>query len=119
MQLSNRELGQIGEDLAANFLQGSGYVILDRNFRANRVELDIVARDKNTLVFCEVKTRRSASHGYPAEAITALKLDHIRSAALGWMAAHRMRYSGIRFDAVSVMYCADGTSQISHIRGIG
>lgn len=119
MQLTNRELGQIGEDLAADFLQSLNYAILDRNFRANRVELDIVARDKNTLVFCEVKTRRSTSHGYPAEAITALKLDHIRSAALGWMAAHRMRYSGIRFDAVSVIYGSDGSSQISHLKGIG
>lgn len=119
MQLTNRELGQIGEDLAANFLQGIGFVILDRNFRANRVELDIIARDKNTLVFCEVKTRRSMSHGYPAEAITALKLEHIRSAALGWMASHRMRFSGIRFDAVSVIYGSDGTSQITHLKGIG
>ena len=119
MQLTNRELGQIGEDLASSYLQDVGYIILDRNFRANRVELDIIARDKNTLVFCEVKTRRSTSHGYPAEAITSLKLEHIRSAALGWMSSHRMRYSGIRFDAVSVLYSADGSSKISHIKGIG
>jgi putative endonuclease len=118
VQLTNRELGQLGEDLAEKYLLDNSYIILDRNFRCNRVELDIIARDRNTLVFCEVKTRRSSAHGHPAEAITALKLEHIRTAALGWMSSHRMRYSGIRFDAIEVRYGFDGTSQINHIRGI-
>ena len=119
MKLTNRELGNIGEDLAEKYLQENGYLILDRNFRSNRVELDIIARDRNTLVFCEVKTRRSLAHGHPAEAITALKLEHIRTAALGWMSSHRMSYSGIRFDAIEVRYASDGTSVINHIRAIG
>lgn len=118
MHLTNIELGKIGEDLAADYLQGCGYVILGRNWRSARVELDIIARDKNTLVFCEVKTRRSISYGYPSEAITALKLAHIRTAALHWLTHNRKKYSGVRFDVVSVLYGHDEKSQITHIKGL-
>ena len=118
MHLTNIELGKIGEDLAASYLQGHGYVILGRNWRSARVELDIIARDKNTLVFCEVKTRRSISYGYPSEAITALKLAHIRTAALHWLTHNRSQYSGVRFDVVSVLYCHDENSRITHIKGL-
>jgi len=118
VHLTNIELGKIGEDLAAGYLQNYGYVILGRNWRCARVELDIIARDKNTLIFCEVKTRRSISHGYPSEAITALKLEHIRTAALHWLAQNRNSYSGVRFDLVSVLYGYDESSKISHIKGL-
>lgn len=118
MHLTNIELGKIGEDLAADYLQGCGYVILGRNWRSARVELDIIARDKNTLVFCEVKTRRSISYGYPSEAITAIKLAHIRTAALHWLTHSRKKYSGVRFDVVSVLYGSDEKSKITHIKGL-
>ena len=118
MHLTNIELGKIGEDLAASYLQGCGYVILGRNWRSARVELDIIARDKNTLVFCEVKTRRSINYGYPSEAITALKLAHIKTAALHWLTHNRSRFSGVRFDVVSVLYGHDEKSKITHIKGL-
>jgi len=118
MRLSNQQLGRIGEDLATKYLSDSGFVILDRNYRSHRVELDIVARDKNTLVFCEVKTRRTLKQGLPIEAITPAKMEHLRSAALRWLGAHRIRTSGMRFDAIGILYEADGTHTISHIRGV-
>jgi putative endonuclease len=118
VQLSNRELGNIGEDIATQFLQDLGYQILDRNFRSGRTEIDIIASNSRTLVFCEVKTRRSRSHGFPSEAITAIKLEHIRSAALGWLACHKVRYIGIRFDAVSVFYSSKSNYEITHLKGI-
>ena len=118
MRLSNQQLGQIGEDLAAAYLRNSGFIILDRNYRSHRVELDIVARDKNTLVFCEVKTRRTINQGLPIEAITTTKMEHLRSAALGWLGMHRVRTSGMRFDAIGILYASDGTHTISHIRGV-
>jgi putative endonuclease len=118
MRLSNQQLGQIGEDLATAYLRSSGFVILDRNFRSHRVELDIVAREKNTLVFCEVKTRRTLNHGLPIEAITAIKMEHIRCAALAWLGTHRIRIGGMRFDAIGILYGPDGTHSVSHIRGV-
>jgi putative endonuclease len=118
VHLKNIELGKIGEDIATVYLQNLGYEILDRNWRFKRVELDIVAHVDSTLVFCEVKTRRSNSHGVPSDAITPLKLQHIRTAALHWLSNHQFRHQGIRFDAISVIYCEGYPATISHIMGI-
>jgi putative endonuclease len=114
----NIELGKIGEDIAAEYLNDLGYKILDRNWRFERVELDIVAQVGSTLVFCEVKTRRSNSHGIPSDAITPIKLQHIRKAALHWLTNNQSRHAGIRFDAISVIHCAGQPTTISHIKGI-
>lgn len=116
--MTNQQLGQVGEDIAANFLSECGFAILDRNWRSKRGEIDIVARDGGTLVFCEVKTRRSLAHGFPSEAVTKRKLESFRSSALDWLANHKIRSSGMRFDVISILYCADGTSTINHARGI-
>lgn len=118
MHLKNIELGKIGEDIAAEYLNDLGYKILDRNWRFERVELDIVAQVGSTLVFCEVKTRRSFSHGVPSDAITPIKLQHIRTAALHWLTNNQSRHTGIRFDAISVIHCAGQPTTISHIKGI-
>ena len=118
MHLTNNELGKIGEDIATCFLQDLGYEILVRNWRSNRVELDIVARQDSILIFCEVKTRRTASHGVPSDAITATKMQHIRTAALYWLTKNQTRHQGIRFDAISVIYCEGQSPTINHIKGI-
>ena len=118
MHLTNNELGKIGEDIATVYLQEMGYEILVRNWRFERVELDIVARKDSILVFCEVKTRRSVSHGVPSDAITPIKLQHIRTAALHWLTNNQSRHKGIRFDAISVIHCAGQPTTISHIKGI-
>ncbi len=118
MHLTNNELGKIGEDIATVYLQDMGYEILVRNWRFERVELDIVARKDSILVFCEVKTRRSVSHGVPSDAITPIKLQHIRTAALHWLTNNQSRHKGIRFDAISVIHCAGQPTTISHIMGI-
>ena len=118
MHLTNSELGKIGEDIATAYLQDLGYEILERNWRFKRVELDIIAQKDSTLVFCEVKTRRSISHGIPSDAITPLKLQHIRTAALHWLSNHQSRHQGIRFDAISVIYCEGHPTTIDHIKGI-
>lgn len=118
MHLNNIELGKLGEDIATVYLQDLGYEILVRNWRSNRVELDIVARIDSTLVFCEVKTRRSNSFGNPSDAITPLKLQHIRTAALHWLSNNPSRHQGIRFDAISVIYSGGKPTTIDHIKGI-
>ncbi len=118
MHLTNSELGKIGEDIATTYLQDLNYEILDRNWRFKRVELDIVAQIDSTLVFCEVKTRRSISHGIPSDAITQLKLQHIRTAALHWLSKNQSRHQGIRFDAISIIYGDGKSATIDHIRGI-
>ena len=118
MKLKNSELGKVGEDIASKYLQDLGYKILDRNWRFDRVELDIVALDSSTLVFCEVKTRSSISHGIPSDAITPLKIQHIKTAALHWLNNHQSRHQGVRFDAVSIIYSDISPVTVSHLKGI-
>jgi putative endonuclease len=118
VHLTNNELGKIGEDIATVYLQDMGYEILGRNWRFERVELYIVARKDSILVFCEVKTRRSVSYGIPSDAITPIKLQHIRTAAIHWLTNNQSRHKGIRFDAISVIHCAGQPTTISHIKGI-
>ena len=118
VQVSTRQLGKYGEDLATEFLVKQGWEIIDRNWRMDRVELDIVARDADTVVFCEVKTRRSNSHGVPAEAVTKSKLNNIRRAALHWLACHDLHFPEVRFDVIGVTVPRDEVPIISHIKGI-
>src|SRR5215472_16729957 len=82
------ELGRQGEQLAAEFLQAAGFLILDRNYRCAEGELDIVAADQRVLVACEVKTRSSSAYGSPIEAITSSKLRRLRRLAVRWVRTH-------------------------------
>ena len=78
-------LGRFGEDVAARYLTAAGLVILERNWRCSAGELDIIAADGPTLVFCEVKTRSSTLFGSPAESVTPVKAGRIRHLALRWL----------------------------------
>jgi putative endonuclease len=111
-------LGQRGERLAEQFLTDAGLVIVDRNWRCQQGELDLVARDGDELVFVEVKTRTSTAFGHPLEAITALKLARLRRLAAAWCAEHGARARGIRLDAVAVLAPPSGEPVIEHLRRI-
>lgn len=115
------DLGRRGEDLAATFLAGLGYTILDRNWRVRGGELDIVAQDADTTVFVEVKTRAGVGYGHPFEAITSLKLARLRRLAMAWCAAHPAdrRRGPVRIDAVSVISPRDAEPRIEHLKRIG
>lgn len=116
--MDSQELGRIGEDIAASYLSDIGYQLLDRNWRVRAGEIDIVAQRGGTLVFVEVKTRRGVSRGLPAEAVTAVKLDRMRRAALSWLAANHVRHSGVRLDVVAVLF--DGSRHsVTHLTGVG
>ena len=71
--MNKRQLGTDYEDIACDYLQKAGYVILDRNFRSKKGEIDIVAKDNDVIVFVEVKYRKSNSYGYSAEAVNYKK----------------------------------------------
>jgi len=103
VHLKNIELGNIGEDIAANYLQELGYEILDRNWRFKRVELDIIAQKDSTLVFCEVKTRSSDAYGSPAAAVTRAKQARLRKLSLMWLNARGVVAGSLRFDVSCVV----------------
>lgn len=110
----NRSLGQWGEDLAAKHLQAMNYKILERNYRAGRSEIDVICRDGETLVFVEVKTRRSTRQGMPEEALTDRKIEAVIRAAEVYLQMHPCRC--IRFDVVAVVAKPTESPDILHIR---
>ena len=110
-------LGRWGEDIAAKYLVEQGLVILDRNWRTRAGEIDIIARDVNALVFCEVKTRRGTAFGSGVEAVTALKSRRLRRLAAAWLAEHGCHGRRVRFDVVSVAPVRRGDPRIDHAKG--
>ncbi|MET4638535.1 YraN family protein [Mycetocola sp. 2940] len=112
------ELGRRGEDLAARFLEDAGYRIVARNWRCRQGEIDIIARNTDTLVFVEVKTRSTLAFGHPFEAITTTKLARLRALAALWCAEHRPHATRIRLDAIAVITSRSGPPAIEHLQGV-
>lgn len=94
--------GNYGETLACEYLKKLGYIILERNFRIRGGEIDIIARDRETLVFIEVKTRYSSEYGHPFEKITPWKIHYLIRACKFYVAKNKFFSSLLRIDAVSV-----------------
>jgi putative endonuclease len=113
---TRNELGALGERLAAEHLTAQGLQVLDRNWRCREGELDIVARDGDALVFCEVKARRGTGFGTPAEAVTWRKQRRLRLLAQRWLAAHAEHAPGLRFDVVGVLVLPGRSPEVTHHR---
>lgn len=121
---SKRDVGNRGEDLAADFLQRTaGMEVLARNWRCKIGEIDIVAFERDgvhtTLVFCEVKTRTGLGFGVPLEAITHQKLRRLRHLAAHWLIEKETRADDIRLDAIGVVMLPGREPEITHVRAIG
>lgn len=101
-RLANRARGQWGERRAETYYRRLGYQVLDRNWRCALGEIDLVVRLADTVVFCEVKTRRTAAYGHPAEAVDHRKQARLRRLAAAWLAAHDHGGVDVRFDVVSI-----------------
>jgi putative endonuclease len=99
-------LGTRGERIAERHLKRKGYRILERNFRG--AEIDLVAMDGETLVFVEVKTRRTAVAGTPQEAVNSHKQRHLRRAGEMYARRHRAEGRAIRFDVVAILEDGSG-----------
>jgi putative endonuclease len=109
----NRMLGDEGERAAARYLRRRGLRIITRGYRTPRGEIDLIAREGDTLVFAEVKTRRT---GAPAEAVTTEKQRRLSLAALHFLKRFRLLDQRMRFDVVSVVWPDDRTPPtIEHI----
>ena len=111
-------LGKYGEEIAVQHLIVKGFVILERNWRCDIGEIDVVARDGADLVVCEVKTRRSEAFGTPTEAVSARKVRRMRSLALRWLKDKVVNPRLIRFDVVGIIQPLVGPPVITHIRDV-
>ena len=110
------ELGARGERIAVAYLTDTGLRVLDRNWRCREGELDVVARDGDALVFCEVKTRRGLGFGHPVEAVTPAKRRRLRVLAQRWLAAHDEHAPEVRFDVVGVLMRPGSPALVTHLR---
>jgi putative endonuclease len=110
--MNTRKVGSNEEEIAAEYLAGKGYFIIQKNYRVRQGEIDIVARDGGTIVFVEVKYRKDGSAGHPLEAVTVSKQRQICRTALFYLSQNKINpeVTPVRFDVVGIL----GT-EITHI----
>jgi putative endonuclease len=110
------DVGRRGEDAATRFLAGLGFRILERGFRTRAGEIDLIAFEGETLVFVEVKTRRSLTYGTPAESVNARKQARIRRVAALYLGRRPAWDPPVRFDVVEVVVRPGGRARIRLLR---
>jgi putative endonuclease len=110
-----QKIGKSGETAAVRFLKKSGYKILEQNYRTQLGEIDIIARDRQTIVFIEVKTRRSLEYGSPKLAVTSKKKRNISMTALYYLKVNDQSHADARFDVVTV-FASGGQIDIDIIK---
>lgn len=115
----NKASGDYGEELACQYLRNSGYRILDRNFRIRGGEIDIVAREGDTLVFIEVKTRYSHEYGLPVESMVPWKIRALLKTARFYIQKIKWGEREYRLDFVGVDFCYENKDpKVELIRNI-
>ena len=113
--MSNRKFGDAGEDLACRYLEKQGYEILERNKHYSKFcEIDIIAKIKKTVIFVEVKTRKTDSFGTPFEAITRTKYENIKKGVQFYLSENKIK--DYRIDVIGITLKPE--IQINHLKNI-
>lgn len=110
---SNTVIGKQGEEIAVNYLINKGYKIRQTNWRFHHLEIDIIAQDKDFLVFVEVKTRTSGDFGYPEDAVSKQKIRRIVDAAEAYILNYDLDVDS-RFDIISILIPQNKAPEIEH-----
>jgi len=113
-EYSGHVLGKKGEEIAVDYLKKKKFRIVERGYRLFRGELDIIAYDKATLVFVEVKTRTGTEFGLPEEAVTPAKQNQIKRIAQGYLMERGLGDPDCRFDVLSILIHGDDGPVITH-----
>jgi putative endonuclease len=118
--MQKKSLGFLGENLALSYLKNKGYRFVARNFRSRFGEIDLILKDKNILVFVEVKTRLNDTYGTPEEAITWWKLNSLIKTANYFKLLHSNLPESLRIDVIAIMLNFSGSQLVSlrHIKNI-
>ena len=116
MTFQRKKLGRKGEEAAAQYLINKGYALLCRNFTCNIGEIDLVALDREALVFVEVRSRSGTEYGLAQESITKRKQHKLRQLAWYYLQVERKTESCCRFDVIAVLFDREGTLiKLDHI----
>lgn len=116
--MNKKRFGTIGEKIAQNYLKNNGYEIIELNYYTKKGEIDIIAKNKDCIIFVEVKTRKNNNFGTPAMAVNYTKKKHIKSVAKIFLyKKNEFANLEIRFDVIEV-YINKGKCKINHIKSI-
>ena len=110
----NKKIGKRGEDAAARFLENNGYEILERNWKCEYGEADIIAMEGTTLVFVEVKTRSNEKHGFPEDAITPKKRKKYEQIAHVYLSQTDFVDIRVRFDVMALLVAGKNRAFLRH-----
>ncbi|NTU70365.1 MAG: YraN family protein [Coriobacteriia bacterium] len=111
-----RKLGERGEDAAIAYLERCGFTVVERNWRIQSGEIDVVALEDETLVLCEVKTRRTPAKGLPEEAVTPAKQRKYARLAAAYVQEAGVEPVSVRFDVISILVIAPDRALLRHHR---
>lgn len=112
--MNTRRIGDRGEGIALRHLSGLGYELIERNYRTQYGEIDLVLRDGETLVFVEVKLRRGVGYGDPLESVTPRKQAQVRAVAEQYLSEEQPEFEELRFDVVGIL-AGSGRPSITHL----
>lgn len=112
-----QEIGKNGENKVCKYLEKKGYKILDKNFSCKIGEIDIIALEKEQIIFIEVKTRTNCNYGLPSEAVNKKKIKNIYRTAEFYMATRNLYCIDTRIDVIEVYY-DNGKPKINHIEQV-
>lgn len=115
MKENNKLIGKYGEDLAVEFLENLGYEIIEKNFMCKIGEIDIIAKDRDEIVFIEVKTRNTLLYGNPIEAVDKRKRKHIYKTAEYYLLINDLLDSYVRIDIIEIILY-EHSYKINHIK---
>ncbi len=113
---TTRQIGDLGEDLACDYLVKQGWKILDRNYFSGHSEVDIIAKDGSIIVFIEVKMRSSTRFGQPEEYVTESKVAHVFKAAETWMQEQHLLDAPMRFDIIGILNKKGTPPKFTHLK---
>lgn len=117
---TRRAFGNRGEARAAEFLERKGFAVIERQFRTEFGEIDLVCKDAaGWIVFVEVKTRKSLTSGHPEESVTQAKLKHLEATGEEWLRVHVLERAAHRYDVVAITESVEGeVLDILHLEGV-
>jgi len=116
MTEKSKRLGERGEDAAVAYLKRTGFTIVERNWRCPNGEIDIIALDGDTLVLCEVKTRKGVAKGTPEDAVTPAKQKRYKRLAAAYVQFAGLDEVQIRFDVITLLVLAEDRALLRHHR---
>ncbi|MDR2587437.1 MAG: YraN family protein [Coriobacteriales bacterium] len=116
MTVQRKQLGAQGEEVVCTFLKDRGVNIIERNWRCQAGEADVIAREGEDLVFIEIKTRSSEASGFPEEAVTLKKRRRYEKIAMEYLFSHDLPSARVRFDVVALLLSGDGKAFLRHHR---